>query len=260
MIAIGQGASAQVTQRISQMGANLLVVRPSAFQRGGVRTAMGTRTSLTYEDALAIASQSQYVDKVDANFTRNAQVISGNKNINTQINGVTPNFPAIRNWQVESGTFITEEDNKLAKRVCVLGKTTDTTLFGNENPIGQYIKINRNIFQIIGVMKKKGAGGGWRDEDDVIFVPLKTAQKRLFGVDYVSSINISAKSPSVMDKAVDEISKILRERHRIRTPDEDDFHIMSQSEILSTVQETSRTFTMLLAGIAIVSLIVGGIG
>ncbi|MEO0076416.1 MAG: ABC transporter permease [candidate division WOR-3 bacterium] len=260
MIAIGQGASAQVTQRISQMGANLLVVRPSAFQRGGVRTAAGTRTSLTYEDALAIASQAQYVDKVDANFSRNAQVIFGNKNINTQINGVTPNFPIIRNWQVESGSFITEEDNKLARRVCVLGKTTDTTLFGNENPIGQYLKINRNIFQIIGVMKKKGTGGGWRDEDDVIFVPLKTAQKRLFGVDYVSAINISAKSSVVMDKAVDEISKILRERHRIRTPDEDDFYIMSQSEILSTVQETSRTFTMLLAGIAIVSLIVGGIG
>jgi macrolide transport system ATP-binding/permease protein len=259
MLAIGQGASQQITQRISQMGANLLMIQPGSFTSGGVRSAAGSRTSLKYDDALAIANQSQYIDLVDANFSRSAQVVFGNKNTNTQINGVTENFPTVRNWTLESGSFITDADNSANRRVAVLGKTTDTTLFGNDNPIGQYIKINRVIFQIIGVMQKKGSGG-FRDQDDVIFVPLQTAQKRLFGVAYVSSINISAKSEAVMDKAQDEVTQILRERHRIRNPEDDDFHIMSQSEILSTVQETSRTFTILLAGIAIVSLIVGGIG
>jgi len=133
-------------------------------------------------------------------------------------------------------------------------------LFGEDSPLGKYIKINRNNFQVIGIMSKKGSSGGFRDEDDVIFIPLKTAQKRLFGVDYVSTINVEAKSQNIMDKASAEITNLLHERHRIRQKEEDDFSIMSQADILSTVQETSKTFTMLLAGIAIVSLLVGGIG
>jgi len=260
MIAIGQGASAQITTRISQMGANLLQIRPGSFQQGGIRSAAGSRTSLKYEDALAIASQTQYVNKVDADFSRNGQVVYGAQNTNTQINGVTPNFPGIRNFPVGTGAFITDDDNRFMRRVAVLGQTVVTNLFGNANPIGEYIKINRNIFQVIGVMSNKGSGGGFRDENDVIFVPLITAQKRLFGVDYVSTINVEAKSQAVMDKASTEITNLLRERHKIRNPEDDDFNIMSQSDILSTVKETSKTFTILLAGIAIVSLLVGGIG
>lgn len=147
------------------------------------------------------------------------------------------------------------------RRVAVLGKTVVEKLFGETDPIGQYIKINRNIFQVIGVMSEKGSSG-WRDEDDIIFIPLRTAQKRLFGVeqDRVSDINVEAKSEKVIEKATAEVTSILRERHKIREGQEDDFNVRSQAEVLSTVQETSRTFTMLLAGIAIVSLIVGGIG
>ena len=271
MIAIGQGASVQITQRIKQMGANLLMVRPGAAEHGGVRSSAGSRTSLTYEDAQAIASDAQFVDKVDANFSRNGQVVYGNKNTNTSINGVTSNFPAVRNFPVERGVFITEDDNQFMRRVAVLGKTVVTNLFGapstkplatydNEDPIGQYIKINRNIFQVIGVMSTKGSAGGFRDEDDVIFIPLKTAQKRLFGVDYVSTINIAAKSQDVMDKATSEITDLLRDKHNIRQEQEDDFNIRSQAEILTTVQDTSKTFTILLASIAIISLLVGGIG
>jgi len=260
MIAIGQGASVQITQRISQMGANLLQVRPGSFTSGGVRSAAGSRTSLKYDDALAIAGQAQHINKVDANFSRNGQVVFGSQNTNTQINGVTPNYPEIRNFPLETGSFISDDDNRFMRRVAVLGKTVDSTLFGGENSIGQYIKINRNIFQVIGVMSRKGSGGGFRDENDVVFVPLLTAQKRLFGVDYVSVINIEAKSQQDMSQASSEITSILRERHKIRNPEDDDFNIMSQSDILSTVKETSRTFTILLAGIAIVSLIVGGIG
>ena len=260
MIAIGQGASVQITQRIKQMGANLLMVRPGAAEFGGVRSAAGSRTSLTYDDAQAIASDAQFVDKVDANFSRNGQVVYGNKNTNTTINGVTSNFPEVRNFPVDRGTFITEDDNIFMRRVAVLGKTVVTNLFGNEDPIGQYIKINRIIFQVIGVMSTKGSTGGFRDEDDVIFIPLKTAQKRLFGVDYVSTINIEAKSQDVMDKATSEITDLLRDKHNIRQGQDDDFNIRSQAEILTTVQDTSKTFTILLASIAIISLLVGGIG
>ena len=261
MIAIGQGAGAQITKRISQLGANLLMVRPGAFQRGPSRSASGSITSLVYEDAQAIAEECPSVKKVDANFSGNAQAVYGNKNTNTSINGVTPNYPDVNNFPVQQGSFLTEEDNRLMRRVAVLGKTVVEDLFGEKPPIGEYIKIKRSSFQVIGVMSEKG-GSGFMNEDDVIFVPLKTAQKRLFGVDRdrVSVINVQAKSEDVMDKASAEIASLLRQRHKIKQGGEDDFNIMSQADILSTVQETSNTFTMLLAGIAVVSLIVGGIG
>ncbi len=256
MIAIGQGASNQITQRIKQMGANLVMVNQFRRMVGG-----GSFTPLTYADARAIAEECPSVARVDASFRRNAQVVFGNLNVNTEINGVTSNFPMIRNFPVERGSFFTEEDNKLMRRVCVLGKTVVKKLFGETDPIGQYLKIRRTVFQVIGIMSEKGSSG-FRDEDDVIFVPLRTAQKRLFGLDrdQVSEINVEVKSEKLMDKATTEITNLLRARHKIRPGQEDDFNVRSQAEILSTVQETSKTFTLLLAGIAIVSLIVGGIG
>jgi putative ABC transport system permease protein len=259
MISIGQGAGVQVTERISKMGANLLTVLPGALQRGPARAARGSITSLTYEDAQAIAEQCPFIAEVNASYSRPAQVVYGNKNTNTTINGVTPNFPEVMNFPLESGSFLTEDENKLMRRVAVLGKTVVKDLFGEEDPIGEYIKIERGNFQVIGVMSEKGSSGP-RDEDDVIFVPLKTAQKRLFGVDHVSNIHIRVKSEDIMNEASAEITNLLRERHRIGEGEENDFGIHSQTEILSTIQETTKTFTMLLAGIAAVSLIVGGIG
>jgi macrolide transport system ATP-binding/permease protein len=259
MIALGEGARRQVTQRISQMGANLLMVFPGSPQRGGVRGPAGGITTLTYDDALAIIKQCPEVKKVDATLVRNAQVVYENKNTNTTIQGVTENFPEIRNFPLERGSFISAEDNQLMRRVAVLGQTVVKNLFGDEDPIGHYIKIKRTIFQVIGVMSTKGSSG-WRDEDDVVFIPLKTAQKRLFGIDYVSMINVMATSQEVMDKVEKNIRELLRNRHRIREGMDDDFTIRSQKEILSTFEETSRTFSMLLLGIAVVSLIVGGIG
>lgn len=256
MIAIGQGASAQVTQRIRQMGSNLVMV--NQFRR---MVGSGSFTPLSYADAKAIVENCPSVARVDASFHRNAQVVYGNLNVNTEINGVTPNFPAIRNFPVERGSFLTEEDNKLMRRVAVLGKTVVEKLFGETDPIGQYIKIKRVAFQVIGVMSEKGSSG-WRDEDDIVFIPLRTAQKRLFGLDrdQVMEINIEAKNEKLVDKATTEVTNLLRERHKIRPGQEDDFNVRSQAEILSTMQETSKTFTLLLAGIAIVSLVVGGIG
>ncbi len=258
MIGIGQGAGLQITERISSMGANLLMVHPGATRRGPPRGS-GAITTLTSEDAKTIVEQCPSVARVDASYSRNAQVVYGNRNTNTSINGVTPNFPEVRNFPVASGSFFTEEEDKYVRRVAVLGKTVVENLFGDKNPLGEYVKIKRVMFQVIGVMSEKGSTG-WRDEDDIIFIPLKTAQRRLFGVDHVSSLSIEAKSQDVMDKGVAEITSVLRDRHKIRQGEEDDFHVRSQAEILSTVQETSKTFTMLLAGIAVVSLIVGGIG
>lgn len=256
MIALGQGASAQITRRIKEMGSNLVMIHQFRRMVGG-----GSFTPLSYSDALAIGEKVPLVARVDASFRQRAPVVYGNLNVNTEINGVTPNFPLIRNFPVERGSFFTEEDNHLMRRVAVLGKTVVKKLFGEEDPIGQYVKIRRVIFQVIGVMSEKGSSG-FRDEDDVVFIPLRTAQKRLFGLDRdrVMEINVEVKDEKLIDTATKEITNLLRERHRIREGEEDDFNVRSQAEILSTVRETSRTFTLLLAGIAIVSLIVGGIG
>jgi ABC-type antimicrobial peptide transport system permease subunit len=258
MISMGQGASADITARISEMGTNLLMVYPGSAQRGPPRSGMGI-TSLTYEDAEAIAEYCRSVRKIDASFSRNSQVVYGNRNTNTSINGVSAGFPEVMNFPVKDGIFFTEEDNKYIRRVAVLGKTVAEELFEGKDPIGEYIKIKRGSFQVIGVMSEKGSSG-WRDQDDVVLIPLRTAQKRLFGVDYVSQINVEVKTEGEMEGTTEEITSLLRERHRIREGDESDFNVRSQTEILSMIQETSKTFTMLLAGIAIVSLIVGGIG
>jgi macrolide transport system ATP-binding/permease protein len=258
MISMGQGASVDITERISQMGTNLLMVYPGAAQRGPPRSGMGI-TSLTVEDAEAIVECCNSVRKIDASFSKNGQVVYGNRNTNTSINGVTASFLEVMNYSIENGIFFMEEDNRYMRRVAVLGKTVAEELFEDADPIGEYIKIKRANFQVIGVMSEKGSSG-WRDQDDVVIIPLKTAQKRLFGVDYVSQINVEVRSENEMEKTTSEITVLLKERHRIREGEENDFNVRSQTEILSMVQETSKTFTMLLAGIAIVSLVVGGIG
>ncbi len=256
MIAIGQGAGAQISKRIKEMGSNLVTV--NQFRR---LVGSGSFTPLSFADASAIMEKCPSARRVSASFRRNAPVVYGNMNANTEINCVTPNFFEVRNFPVASGLFFSEEDNRLMRRVCVLGKTVVKKLFGEEDPIGEYVKIRRQPFQVIGVMSEKGSSG-FRDEDDVIFIPLRTGQKRLFGLerDQVSEISIEAKSEKLVDSLIKEVTGLLRERHKIRSGQEDDFNVRSQAEILSTVQETSRTFTILLAGIAIVSLIVGGIG
>ncbi len=258
MISMGQGAGLQITERISEMGTNLLMVYPGSAQRGPPRPGVGI-TSLTLEDAQAIAEHSESVNKIDASFSKHSQIVYGNRNTNTSVKGVTPSFPEVTNFPVERGVFFTDDDNKYIRKVAVLGKTVAENLFEGAEPIGEYIKIRRASFQVIGIMSEKGSSG-WRDEDDVILVPLKTAQKRLFGVNYVSQINVEVKSEDEMEKTTSEITSLLRKRHRIREGDENDFNVRSQTEILSMIQETSQTFTLLLGGIAIVSLIVGGIG
>ncbi len=259
MISLGQGAKEQVTQRIESLGANLLFVQPGAARQGRIHFEGGSMENLKADDAEAIAREATSVARVAASLGRSAQVVYRNRNTRTRITSTTENYPVVRNSPVEKGVFFSRDDDNQKRRVAVLGKTVVRELFQDEDPVGEYVKINRVNFQVIGVMSPKG-GTGWRDEDDVIFIPLKTGQKRLYGVDYVSSLDVEAVDRDSMERAEAEVSQILRRRHRIRPGAEDDFHIRSQAEFLSTVQETSKTFTLLLAGIATVSLIVGGIG
>lgn len=259
MISLGQGARQQITQRIESLGANLLFVQPGAARERHVRYERGSVVSLKAADAQALSDEAPSVAQVAPNLTRSAQVVYRNNNVRTRIHSTTENYPSIRNSPVENGIFFSKEDETRRRRVAVLGQTVVRELFEEEDPLGEYIKINRVNFQVIGIMKSKG-GFGWRDEDDVVYIPLSTGQKRLFGADYVSWIDVEASSRDLMKKAEEEITQLMRKRHKIQPGAPDDFHVRSQAEYLSAVQETSKTFTLLLAGIATVSLIVGGIG
>ncbi len=258
MISLGQGASAKITSSISSMGSNLLMIFPSTPRKSGLVGRRVLITTLKYDDAKAI-EESPYVEKVDASVSRNTRVEWGSKNIFTSVIGVTDNYPEVRNTHTQYGRFFNDKENRMGARVAIIGKTVKEDLFDNRNPIGEYIKIKKVPFKIIGVLEEKGSSS-WGDQDNVVLIPLKTAQKRLFGIDYVTNINVMAKSEDVIDKAQKDIEEILDRRHRIKREEDRDFVVRSQTEILSRVKDATMTFTFLLAGIAAVSLIVGGIG
>jgi putative ABC transport system permease protein len=258
MVAIGQGARHAVTQQVEALGSNLLTVFAGVQRFGGVATAGPVRT-LTLADAEAIAREVPNVAGVSAEFSRQAQVVFREQNTSTQISGVTPQFPAVRNFHPVAGSFITEEDMRRRARVAVLGQTVARQLFGDGDPVGQQVKIRGVTFTVIGLMEPKGATGFF-DRDDVVFVPLSTAQRRLFGVDYVRSIYVQVASSEAMEAAQNDVAALLRQRHRLGPAQEDDFTIRSQADVLQAITGVSRTMTLLLGGIAAVSLIVGGIG
>lgn len=262
LMSLGQASQKSIQNQIKSLGSNLLTVMPGAQQRGGIRGASGGRDTLTYEDVKAIKNSSKIttIKDVSAEYRRNTQVTAGRNNTNTQISGVTPEYSTIRNITLTSGSFISEQHFLSMSKVAVLGAQTSSDLFGEEViPIGQSIRINGIAFKVIGITQSKG-GSGPMNEDDRVYVPLSTAQKILFGVTYVSSIYIEALSEKVMNQARDEVGYLLLERHKIRNPEQADFSIMSQEDILSTITQVTGTFTTLLAGIAAISLIVGGIG
>ncbi len=262
LISLGQASQQAVTNQIQSLGANLLTIQPSAQSSGGVRGAAGGGTTLTLDDAKAIASAPQIttIDAVSAELTRRAQVVAGRNNTNTQIAGVDATYQQIRKIDMASGNFISSTNDATIGRVAVLGPTVVSNLFGdNANPIGQFIRVNGQSLRVIGVTVSKG-GTGFNNQDDIIYVPLSTAQKLLFGVDYLSSIAVEAKTSDVMTQAEDQIGYFLLARHKISDPTQADFSIFSQSDILNTASQITGTFTTLLGGIAAISLLVGGIG
>ena len=261
LMSLGQASQRSIEDRIKSLGSNLLTVTPGAVRSGGVRGSGGV-TTLTYQDAKAIMDSSQIttIRSVSAEFRRSAQVVAGRQNTNTQVTGVTPEYAGIRNISLASGLFINDSHLSGMGKVAVLGPQTVKDLFGEGvTALGKNIRINGISFNVIGITESKG-GSGFMNQDDVVYVPLTTAQKILFGTDYLSSIYIEAVSEDVMNQTRDEVGYFLLERHRIKNPDQADFSIMSQEDILGTAEEVTKTFTTLLAGIAAISLVVGGIG
>lgn len=262
MISLGQASQKTVESQIKSLGANLLTIMPGATRTGNVRGAMGSVESLTLDDALAIKKEfsSTYVTDVSPELSRRTQVIAGRNNTNTQIIGVYPSYQTLRNIQMENGQFISQFDLDAQRQVAVLGKQVATDIFGEEsNPTGKIIRINNKTFTIIGVTQSKG-GTGFFNQDDVVYIPLTTAQKNIFGVNYLSSIAIGIKNEKLMNEARDKIGYFLLARHKIQDPYQADFSIMSQNDILQTATSVTSTFTNLLSGIAAISLLVGGIG
>ncbi len=262
LVSLGEATQASVQSQIQSLGANLLTVQPSAQRTGAVQGAFGGGTSLTLSDAKAIETSSQItlIQNVSPELSRRTQVTTGTKNTNTQIIGVTPAYETVHKVTVESGSFITTRDVDGITKVAVIGPQVVTDLFGaGTAPIGQTIRISGQTFRIVGITQSKG-GSGFQNQDDLIYVPLTVAQKQLFGVDYLSSIALEAKSSDVMTQAQNQVGYFLLARHKFNTPAQADFSIFSQQDILNTASSITGTFTSLLSGIAAISLIVGGIG
>jgi ABC-type antimicrobial peptide transport system permease subunit len=260
MIALGSGARKAVEERISQLGADLLFVRAGASRGGPVHMGEGSSVRLTEKDTQAIATECPSVLAVAPELNGSAQAKFGNNNWNTRILGTYPEYEWLRNSPTKYGKYFTHADDNVRRRVCLLGPTVAENLFGKDvNPVGQTIKIRNINFEVLGLLQEKGSEG-WRNSDDQIIIPLRTMQKRITGQDNVSSIDVRAVNQAAMDRATIEIESLLRRRHKLQTGQENDFNIMSMTDVTSTLGETTETFTMLLASIALVSLIVGGIG
>jgi len=262
LVSLGQSSERAVQAQIQSIGSNLLTVIPGSQNAGGVRGAAGGATTLTYEDAQALQTSPQVtaVRNVSPEFGRRTQVTAGRSNTNTQILGVTPAYLEVRKVSLLTGAFISQRDVASLTKVAVLGPQVVIDLFGEgANPVGQSVRINNQAFRVVGVTVAKG-GTGFQNQDDMIFIPLTTAQKQLFGVDYVSSISVEALNENVMTEAQNQVGFLLLTRHKLNDPAQADFTIFSQNDILNTAASVTGTFTALLSGIAAISLLVGGIG
>lgn len=262
LISLGQSSQRVIQSQIQSLGSNLLTVMPGFTRQGAVRGASGGATTLTLEDALAINNSSEVtsVQLVSPEYNRRAQISTGKTNTNSQIIGCTPDYLEVHKVGIDIGVFFGQSELTSMGKVAVLGPTTATNLFGDvSNAVGQSIRINGQSLMVIGVTKSKG-GTGFQNQDDVVYVPLNTAMKLLFGSTNLSSIALEAKGPELMTTAQNEVGYLLLSRHKFNDPSQADFSIFSQQDILNTAGSTTQTFTTLLSGVAAISLIVGGIG
>ena len=263
MLALGAGATMQIKNVMSSMGSNLLVIRPGTVTSGGIRMGAGSTPSLTLSDAMAIKEECPSVEEVLAQYSGTAQVVYGNQNWSTQISGVTEGVFVVNDWQLKSGRPFMEQDIRSAAKVAILGTTVAEELFGYSDPVGETIRIKNIPFQVIGVLGSKGESSWGRDQDDVVMVPVTTAQKRLFGMprpDMVSSITIKVRSEDLMSKAQEEVTLLLRQRHKISSSQDDDFTVRNMEQAMEAAQQSMKVMSLLLGSIASVSLLVGGIG
>ncbi|VBB05012.1 abc transporter permease protein domain [Lucifera butyrica] len=260
MVSLGLGVQQKVQNSIASLGSNLIIVMPGASKSvGGVRSEAGTNITLTNQDAEAIA-KIDGVLYVAPDVSSSYQVVYGHQNWNTKVEGTTTDFLTIRNYSVDIGSFFTNSDDQTRSRVAVIGQTVATNLFGGISPLGQTIRIGTAPFRVIGVLASKGQSSMGQDQDDLILVPLHTAQDRLLGQTYVNSITVQAENDQVIDKVQQNIVTLLRTRHHLPAKADDDFTVRNLTAIMETMKETTGTLTLFLGGVAAISLLVGGIG
>jgi len=261
MVGVGQGASKQVQDQISAMGSNMLFVSSGTVNRGGLRLGWGQTKTLVYDDMKAIVQQAPAVKEAAPGSATTAQVVFGNDNWFTNVQGTEPQYFDIRSWPMQEGVSFTEGDVNSAADVAVIGATVQQNLFGAQDPVGQTVRISNLPFKVVGVLSAKGQSAAMgQDQDDVIFVPITTLQKKLSGEPWLRYIVVSAVSKDATYAAQEEITALLRDRHRLRPGQDDDFMVRNLADIAQLADQSSRVMTMLLASIAGVSLIVGGIG
>ncbi len=261
MVAIGQGAQVQVDAQISSLGTNVLLIFPGSMTSGGVRSGAQTGTTLTEDDGLAIKDQCPAVAYISPQIRAGAQVVYGDNNWSTGLQGASPDYFEIRDWRVNEGDFFSDADVRGATKVCMLGQTVIDQLFDGEDPVGKTIRIRNIPFRVVGTLQPKGQNMMGQDQDDIILVPYTTLQKRLMGAHmHAWGFTASARSKSQILEAQQEITDLLRARHKLTPADDNDFTIRTQTEIAEASASTSKVMTALLASIASVSLIVGGIG
>lgn len=263
MLAVGSGASKKIAKDMESMGSNLLMVRSASAKSGGVRMGMGTRPTLTLKDAEAIEQKARGVLALAPYSAESQQITYGNQNWSTSVGGTTQPYFMIRNYEIESGRGFLPEDNKNSTKVAILGQTVATELFGDVDPINKTIRIGNVPFKVVGLLKTKGSSGNGQDQDDLVFIPITTAQRKVFGTDFpgtVSMIAVKAQNDQVISLAEEDITEILINRHHIGKNQENDFEIRNLAEMQETIKSTTKTMSLLLGAIAGVSLVVGGIG
>ncbi len=263
MLAVGTGASKRIAEQISSIGSNLIMILPGATTAGGVRMGSGTQPTLTLGDAEAIQNECPAVSEVAPIVNGIAQVVHGSQNWSTGVIGTTPGMLAVRDWPLDTGRLFAQKDVRNATKICLLGRTVVDNLFGDVDPIGQIVRIQKVPFTVIGVLSVKGQSPQGQDQDDAIYVPVTTAQKKLFGTTFpgtVRRIMVKAKSTEDLAVAEKQTNELLRQRHHIGPKQENDFTVRNLTSIMQTAEQSTKVMTLLLGAIASVSLLVGGIG
>ena len=261
MLAIGQGSKRSIQAQISEMGSNMIMIHPGADVRGGVRQDASAMETLKLEDYQNIVDETRYVSAVSPSVNSSGQAIYGANNAPTTVYGISPDYLEIRRYKVGDGDMFTEQDIQTAAKVCVVGKTVVDNLFtGGENPVGKVIRFQKLPFRIVGVLESKGYNSMGMDQDDLILAPYTTIQKKVLAITHLQGITCSALKEEYTDQAIDEITEILRRNHKLKESDDDDFTIRSQQELSTMLTSTTDMMTVLLAAVAGISLLVGGIG
>ena len=261
MLAIGQGSKRSIQAQISEMGSNMIMIQPGADMRGGVRQDASAMETLKLQDYEDIVNETRYVSATSPSVNSSGQVIYGANNAPTTVYGISPDYMEIRRYEVEDGDMFSDQDVQTAAKVCVIGKTVVDNLFpGGENPVGKVIRFQKLPFRVVGVLKSKGYNSMGMDQDDLILAPYTTIQKKVLAITHLQGITCSALKEEYTDQAIDEISEILRRNHRLRKTDDDDFTIRSMQELSTMLTSTTDIMTTLLAAVAGISLLVGGIG